>query len=563
MNHWNFAAPPCLGVILSAAIFVPLIGPPPAPAAAVVSSTVGDPANAASLARQIKELYIAGARRIVVRPGVYQLPADQHAGIVLDHWQDAALIGDNVTLVNTADRGKVLQLRHCSRTTVRGFTLTQTWMSAYQGRITAVGQDQRGAWCNWTPSAGYPVPPANLPTLWLNVIDGKSHHFKMGVYDFYDAPLKSLGKGAFRSHLGGPPVRFEIGDWVVARFGDPPQKVLLDDSRDCTIQGVTLMRNGFAPIFETGGGGNRILDCRWTAGPRPPAATDDPLVTNAADGIHSVAANPGPDIEGCVFEAIFLDDCIAIHGEYQNIRSAEGKTLVVKNGYAKLTVGEPARITDNHGFFAESKVLALKDNADDTLTVTLAESFNVPLPAKISNPLHAGAGYKIIGCRLGDTRSRGILAKGDNGLIRDNEIDHCGMSAISIGPEYDAGESDYCHNVLIEKNLCQDNGRMGEQAAIWIHGDGVSENRIIAIPDNRLVANNAGDIRIEWAQKVQLLDNSFTSPSSWLPGHGPRFPIALEHSAGIDLAGSLLAPGSIYAQPLVRVGDGVSDVTQH
>lgn len=81
---------------------------------------------------------------------------------------------------------------------------------------------------------------------------------------------------------------------------------------------------------------------------------------------------------------------------------------MVKNGYAALAVGEPVRITDDKkGFFAESTVIALKQNNDGTCTVTLAQSLNVPIPAKISNPLHIGSGYRITGCRLGNTRARG------------------------------------------------------------------------------------------------------------------------------------------------------------
>ena len=132
----------------------------------------------------------------------------------------------------------------------------------------------------------------------------------------------------------------EVGDWLVARYGDPPNKIFLSNCRDSTIKDVTMLRNGFAPIFEDAGGGNHVLNCHWKLGPKPDGASDEPLVTNMADGLHSVGASPGPDIENCTFEGFFLDDCIAIHGDFQKIQSADGANLVVKDGYAHLTVGE-------------------------------------------------------------------------------------------------------------------------------------------------------------------------------------------------------------------------------
>ena len=83
------------------------------------------------------------------------------------------------------------------------------------------------------------------------------------------------------------------------------------------------MRNGFAPIFESGGGGNHYLRCHWALGPRPAGATEDPVVTNSADGLHSPGASPGPDIENCTFDGVFLDDCIAIHGGYQKVSQCQ------------------------------------------------------------------------------------------------------------------------------------------------------------------------------------------------------------------------------------------------
>jgi lysophospholipase L1-like esterase len=538
--------------------FVPLV----AGSSSSNAATVGDPADPAALGKDVEDAYISGARRIVIKPGIYQIPAARHPAIKLDHWQDATLIADGVTLINPVHGQKMISMHQCANTTVQGATLTQSWMSAYQGQISSVARQNNHCTCDWKPSAGYPVPPEGLATLWIDVIDGHTHHIKLGFGDFYHSSLQSLGNGVFRSGVDDHLQPFAVGDWVVARYEDPAQKVFIDECRDCTIRNITMMRNGFAPIFENAGGGNHILNCTWTQGHRPEGATDDPLVTNAADGIHSACANPGPDIENCTFRGVFLDDCIAIHGAYQDINQVDGPVLLVHNGYALLTVGEPVQIANERGFFVQTTVSALKDNHDGTSTVTLPQSVNVSLPAKICNPLHAGAGYKIIGCHLGDTRSRGILVKGDNGLIRDNVIEQCGMAAIAIGPEYGEGESGYCNHVLVEANTCRENGRVGYDPALWVHGDSARENHDITIRNNHFISNCAGDVVVEYDAGATVTGNTFTSPAAWPPGEKPRHPIELGNAIDVTISDNALTATSIYAEPLIHLRANTSSITQ-
>ena len=155
-----------------------------------------------------------------------------------------------------------------------------------------------------------------------------------------------------------------------------------------------MMRNGFAPLREEGGGGNHYLHCVWALGPRPGARPKSPLVTNAADGMHMTGSDPGPDIENCDFQGVFLDDCIAIHGGFKTIKAASGTAVTLDGGAGDIQVGEPARISDQKGFFAEGTVMAIKDNGDKTTTVTLDKDYGVPAAAKMSNPLRRRRGLQ-------------------------------------------------------------------------------------------------------------------------------------------------------------------------
>ncbi|MBV9849756.1 MAG: hypothetical protein JO250_08810, partial [Armatimonadetes bacterium] len=421
--------------------------------------TVGDPHDPGALAPAIQAAYENGARHIVIRPGTYVLPNVGRTAITLNGWKDATLSAYHVTLILTdlAWMHDAFDLNNCTNVTLEGPTLSQNQITSYQGRVVAVGKDAAGKpYCDWRPDTGYPTPPAGsakFPGGDANVVDARTRLLKLGNGDFYGVAMEALGGGIFRVHMGG---NFGVGDWLVGRYGDAPFKVFLNNSRNCTVKDVTMMRNGFANVREDGGGGNRLLHCVWALGPRPAGATEDPLVTNAADGLHSTGADPGLDIENCVFRGVFLDDCIAIHGGFQTVKIVSGNTLTVADGYGGLQVGQPARISNEHGFFAQATVTALKDNGDKTASVTLDRALDVPAGAKLSNPRRDGAGYKIVGNHLGNTRSRGMLLKGDNGLVRDNVIEGCGQAAISLGPEYYWGEADYVQNVTVEGNTIRE-----------------------------------------------------------------------------------------------------------
>ena len=530
---------------LKAAIRLASALQPLLPAKAGAASTTGDPTNPAGLAQAIQNAYIRGEKRIVITPGTYLLSRKADAEIPLDHWQDVTLSAYGVTLVlnNAAGAGRLFFLDHCISTTIAGPILSQTGQNAYQGRVTAIGKDAAGnPACDWHSSAGYPVPPADTKELWINFVDAKSRTINIKAGDYYHAGLKALGNGVFRVSLENRPVAFSVGDYLVARCGDPPNKIFLSSCRSCTLKNISLMRNGFAPIFDAEGDGNHVLSCHWLLGPRPAGATENPVVTNAADGIHSPDARVGPDIENCTFDGVFLDDCIAIHGGYHKIVSVSGPVVVADNAYAFYAVGEPVRISNDKGFYLQANVAALKDNGNNTSTLTLDTTETIPTDALMSAPLHDGAGYKIIGCRLGNTRARGIIVKSDNGIIRNNVISRCGRG-LRIGPEWPS-EADYSRNVSVEGNTFISNGD-----GIIVDGSGVKQNKNITLRDNHFVSNSGRDVYIAWADDVSLAGNTFASVAVKTTP-----PISVRDSTNVAISGSVIKTPATYAKPPAAAG---------
>ena len=208
--------------------------------------------------------------------------------------------------------------------------------------------------------------------------------------------------------------------------------------------------------------------------------------------------------------------------------------------------------------------MAIKDNGDNTTTVTLDKDYGVPASAKMSNPRADGAGYKIINCHLGSTRSRGILAKADGGLIKGNVLEHCGMSAVSLGPEYYWGESDYVQNVTVEDNVIREvGGAAYGGAAILVHGDGAIGNRNIVIRNNRMASNYQGDMDIQWVDGMTITGNVITGAAQWPPNDSRPVPdLPGELPRGLA-AGNVVHHSSVYKPALVAVGDNVTGLTNN
>ena len=473
----------------------------------------GDPSRPDDLAAAVTGAHTAGARDITIHTGTYNINGGGKSPFQLQGWTDTRISGTGVTLVadNVPEGAAVFSMRDCTRVTVRGLTLSQSAMTAYQGRVSAVTVDPAGhTLATWRPDAGYPVPPADSTKFPYgpNVVDVVTGRIKLVDYA---ASLKTTDDGFYQVGFTSRVDGLNVGDSLVGRFGDPngraPFKIHLVNCRDCTIEDVTLSRNGFAPVREEGGGGNHFQRCAWAPGPRPVGATVDPVVTSAADGFHSTGTNPGPDIEDCRMTGVFLDDCFAVHGSYQSIKSSDGDTITLAAKSSDLKVGQPARFCDAHGFTDQAVVTAITTAPDKTVVVTLDKKLAVPAGAKVTNPLTCGPGYKIIGCRLGNTRSRGILVKADDGVVTGNTIDGCVMSAISAGPEFYWNEADYVRGLLIEGNTISNCGK----PAVWVHGEGAVGNRRVTVRGNRFRNVPSPAIKIEWTDGATVTGNGLSA----------------------------------------------------
>jgi hypothetical protein len=527
-------------------------------------SVIGDPARSAELPAAILNAYAKGARDIIIAPGTYRIPPTGKCAIGLEQWQNVTIHARGVTLIFEELDQRPVRLNRCDNVTLEGATLRFGEPSFTQGRVKAIGEDASGKYLDWQIDAGYPVfDPVKS---FLDAVDQHTRLLKAGTGDIGCASTESLGPGCFRlRNVNGQLGSTAVNDWLFTRRPDGGSSIIeLTGCRQCTLRNITLQNAGFGAFFEAGGeGGNHYLDCHVRPGPKPPGATEEQLVGCGADGFHSVGTRNGPIIQHCSWEGVLHDDCIAIHGSLQEVVRVEGNKLILEKGNrGGFAVGEPVRISSTNGCFGEFKCLALRVLKDEggLLELTLDRESGAPAEAKASNPRCNGAGYKILNCTLGNTRSRGILVKADNGLIEGCTISGCGMSAISIGPEYYWREADYSQNVTLRGNTLRNNVLNGSGAGvIFVHGEGAIGNKNITITDNRFDRNYGQNaVYAEDTDGLVITDNRFITSLVPLPNKA-RTILDFQAAKDIVLKRNVVAD-SLPGDRLVNIGRHVDGI---
>ena len=514
---------------------------------AVVTNTIGDPNFPQLLPAQLQAVRDAGYSSATINPGTYQMPdtANWLSSFQWDSWCNFTLNANNVVLV--VGKQRAFTLSNCSNVTIKGLTVQPRYPSFTQGRVLEKGIENGIPFAVWRISDGY---PENF-NWWFNAVDQTTREIDLETGDLYynsaDATYLSDRKWKLR-FPGKTSLPFSINDWLVTRIPDGQSfAIFLNDCTNCTIDSVSSQSGGFATFFEVGGGGNHLLNSRIETSPAlPPGATELPIVSCAADGVHTVDTYPGMHIENCVFTGVFLDDNIAIHGHYRSVLSATGNTIIC-DGAGKFKIGDPIRISTDNGFFNQAICMALEDLGGGNYRLTMDQSLSVPAGAKISNPKYNGDGFRIINCQLGNTRSRIILTKADNGTISGCTLQNSG-TAIKIGPEYYWNESDYCWNVTIENNIIA-------QCALGIQvaADGTVGNKDIFIRNNTIgTITQSYGISLDGCDGATISGNSFATPTA-------AESIRLNNSTNITLANNLVAYAP-NAKAVLSVGSNVTAV---
>ena len=529
------------------------------------AAPIGNPQNAADLPQQIAEAYKNGEREITIAPGKYVLPGGQDgASLMLRDMKNVTIDATGVEFSMT-DGKDAIGVANCENLILRGPTAHYDHPRFSQAKILAFGTDEKGPFYEVQIDAGYPFD-ANWKASYI--FDGAARKIKFRTWDMGAKSVeKQNDKGRTRVYWKNaevlpPKYNVAVGDYLVCR-GDGSSLLHVEASKNCTFENLNFYWGGIFGIFETGpNAANRYLNIKISTGPAPPGGENAPLISQSADGLHSAAARIGPDIQNCTFENM-CDDAFAIHGYFVDVLAVDGAKLTTKAlwGGSGFQVGDVARLSSDKGYQDEAKVVAI-EKQNENFILTLERALGVKVGYKAGNASASGAGYKLIGNTIRNNRARGILVKGDNGLIENNLIDGSTMSGISIGPEYYWNEAGYCRNVMVRGNTIRNTNyatnNFGRNGALLIHGDGTKGNKNITIQNNLFEKISGPSLIIEWADGVQITNNSFRDTHALSVGDDDMAHslIWLAHSRDIVLSGNSVSnAGADLKTPLFTAED--------
>jgi len=485
------------------------------------------------LDRQIQ----SGARHITVPPGRYRVTPRDRQHLRLGHLANLEITADGVEMVCT-ETTRALTISRCTNVTVRGLTIDYDPLPFTEGVIKAVSADHQ--LYDVELFGGYPTA-------------SHARNFKYEVFqpgdrtlrceDRYlssvevvdDRHLKLTSPG---SHDTNPE---QVGDLVVigaedAPGGSIPHAVECDRNSGVRLSNIRLFASNCFGFIETRCDASVYDNC--AIGRRPPG--EDPVAREAprlrsldADAFHSKYAVRGPSYLGC--RAEFMgDDAINICGDYHMVMESTGATLrVLAKGAMNIEAGDPVEIClDTGERLPDARAVAVRpdgrtrdteqeflshqaldarlksgEGLRDAWTITLDREVALPRGSVLCAANQVGNGFQVRGCHFGFNRSRGILIKASQGVVADNHLEGCWMSAILVSPEYwwlEAGSSvavsitgntvSNCRGIPIRIEAA---GAKGEIAPAGAHRDiRVEGNRIAGCAMPGILVTSTAGLRI-------------------------------------------------------------------
>ena len=554
----------------------------------------------ASLREGILAAAQIGAKKVVIPPGVYQLPtSDGPVNLEFTDLKDLEIEATGTTWLMPDSTKGGLRFTRCSNVTLRGATIRNATIPFGQGVITAIAPDRRSF--EVQTDAGYPANMDDARFFAANgvwyLFDRATRRLKAGSNDFRSSTIERLAPDRFRVGFPAPLAdATEVGD-LTARRGRGSSGLQSNECAQMTFDHVSVQYAGGFGFFESGGaGGNVYRNISVVPGPRPDGATVDPLLSSNADGFHSASVGHGPLIENSLFTRM-PDDGIAIHGEYEMVRRVEGQKVVAMRLWGGLpyAVGDTANFVSKGGVpLGESKVTAIKALPQDFmpqiesktsphfrdsrfyLELTFDKVPDGAVDGFIGNLNRIGSGYVLRGNTITDHRARGILLKARDGLVENNRVDGSSIAGIVLAPELWWGEADYSRNVTIRGNTIAhcgyaNTGPWNRQAGAFNvlaeRGDpNARGNTDLTIENNIFLENNGVNVVLDGVENVTFANNSFVNPQQKPSARGADFYntgalIEIGRAQGVVLKNNIVKGLGAANTALVVAGADASQIT--
>ena len=451
-----------------------------------------DGAASRKLPELIQRQLDQGASRVVIPPGIYRVAPERGHHLRLAGLEGVEIVAEGVEMICT-ETTRAVTIEDCRDLIIRGLSIDYDPLPFSQGRIVSISDDTLTHEIELFE--GYPTSETVQPNKY-EIYDPDTRRLRFGSY--FGLSVVAEGPRRVRMSIGSQyadaPDRPErVGDWVVMtsrHVTGPfiPHTIQADGCENLLLEDVTVYAFGFG-FFETNCSSSVYRRCKVDR-----RALEDEIAPRQharlrslnIDGFHSKHARVGPRYLQC--EARYMaDDGIAINGHYHLVTQSTGDTLRVlakRTDAFTLHEGETVEMLDYDGRRLDNAtVLAIRRTHDVTaeedafiqqqpmdrrmaahddgmLTqgyeVTLDRPVDLEMGSVIGSRDRVGSGFEIIGCVMEYNRSRGVIVKASDGVIRGNRFAGNWGEAILVSPNFWWLESGSSENLKIEDNTITD-----------------------------------------------------------------------------------------------------------
>lgn len=421
-----------------------------------------------------------GDSMIVVPKGVYEIEPEGPKETVyfrLSGLRDVTIDFSGSKLVGKVAT-RLFHIEGCTNLVLRNFTVDYAFLPFTQAVIEKVDVEQ-----SWDVRVidGYPVPEISYELgggiqdhtdFWpIQAYDGQTLEWVNPMRFQDNVAIIRTGERTYRIS-GGKNRVGKVGDiavWSIMQRDRPTEGECFYSRRcaNCLFEDITVYSTPMGRAFiEYDAAGNVYRRCKVR---RCPPEEDlvrrglKRLRSGNHDGFISKNSYRGFTLDDC--EATYhCDDCVNISGMYCLVSANRNGRLRVLGNWKDVVceVGDAVQVMDRDGTTHEAVVkewneageadseerMWLDDDKSSGLVFGLGKdvkkAFDVVLEPFL--PLERGSviishnrmgdGFRIINCRFGHSRSRGLLLKASHGLVANCLIEDCAGSGIALTTEY-------------------------------------------------------------------------------------------------------------------------------
>jgi hypothetical protein len=407
------------------------------------------------------------AAKLEVPKGVYRVASD--SPITFERLNDFVFDGGGSTfLFDEIGHGAGMSIKKCNRSVFCNFNLDWDWKKeplASIGTITKQAPDRTYFEMRFETPVG--LDPKRWET--MTPLDEKLRVPGPGeeLSGMNPTKIERIDTNTVRvfPHRQVPVPLGKL--YIVRHYMYEKHGITMDSNTHLSLQQITIFSfPGLGFVVSGDQHHFELLNCRITFPPGERRA-----ITTTADGVHVMQSQGYIKMEDCDF-GYMGDDCVNMHDvDHMGVRRVDDHTLVASNivtWECPFANGDPVEIRNPDysptGFTEKVKAATPDFKAKETTLV-----FEKELPKKIDpnsilfNHRYGSKNYTIRNCYFHENRARGVLIKGEGGLIEDNRFYHNQHAAMQleadVSPQWDEGFG--AQNVIVRGNKFEDTNSLG------------------------------------------------------------------------------------------------------